>query len=309
MSKNPDDVTETLPAMNDEAVAGGETAFLVVLSGSRVGTMVAATDGLMIGRSPDAGLVVADEGVSRQHVRITTTDSGELVAEDLGSRNGMLINGIQAKAKVLKDGDKIRIGMTTILKFSHTDRIEQSFQKQMLDAAIFDQLTRLHNRRSLDDHLPREFVFAQRHGAPLSLVMFDIDHFKEVNDRHGHVVGDAVLAGIAVALGRGIRQEDLLARYGGEEFVLVCRQTPGPIAFGIAHRLRCAVKSGPLVPQRPNLLVTLSAGVCAVPDPRIARLEQLIEGADQALYQAKAGGRDRICLRAESGERWLFDED
>jgi diguanylate cyclase (GGDEF)-like protein len=305
-----DDVTETLPALSDEeAPPAEETAHLIVLTGSQIGTMVQVKDGLVIGRGSDAGLMLPDDGVSRQHVRIKATPDGALIAEDLGSRNGMYVNGRRTESRVLKDGDKIRIGSTTILKFSHADKLEQSFQRQMHDAALIDPLTQIYNRRSLDDHILREFAFATRHGAPLSLILADIDHFKHVNDGYGHLVGDAVLAGLARLLTKSIRQEDFLARYGGEEFALVCRQTPGITAFSIAHRLRCSTKESALVAERPKLRISLSAGVCAIPDSSIGRIDQFIEGADRALYEAKNSGRDRICLRTDSGRNWLFDED
>jgi diguanylate cyclase (GGDEF)-like protein len=305
-----DDVTETLPAFGDvEEPSGEETAHLIVLTGSRIGTMVQVREGLIIGRGSDAGLMLPDDGVSRQHVRIAATPEGDLVAEDLGSRNGMYVNGRRTESRVLKDGDKIRIGSTTILKFSHADKLEQSFQQQMRDAALTDPLTGLYNRRSLDDHLQREFAFAKRHGAPLSLIIADIDHFKHVNDGYGHLVGDAVLVGLARILTKSIRQEDFLARYGGEEFALVCRQTPGITAFSIAHRLRCTVKESLLVAERPKLRIMVSAGVSMIPDASIGRLDQFIEGADHALYEAKNSGRDRVCLRTDSGRNYLYDED
>jgi diguanylate cyclase (GGDEF)-like protein len=221
----------------------------------------------------------------------------------------MYVNGRRTERRVLQDGDKIRIGSTTILKFSHADTLEQSFQQQMRDAALTDALTRLYNRRSLDDHIQREFAFAKRHGAPLSLIIADIDHFKNVNDGYGHLVGDAVLVGLARLLAKSIRQEDFLARYGGEEFALVCRQTPGITAFSIAHRLRVSAKAQSLVLERPQLRISLSAGVCAIPDDSIGRIDQFIEAADDALYEAKNSGRDRVCLRTESGRKHLFDED
>ncbi len=300
-----DDETKAVPAApaaEDPGATASEAAYLIVLSGSRMGSMIEVRDGLVIGRAHTTDFQVPDEGISRQHVRIRATPDGKLTAEDLGSMNGMFVNGHRVAHTVLTDGDKIRIGTTTILKFSYADKLEESFQLQLREAALRDPLTRVYNRRFLDEHLAREVAFARRHGSPLSLILIDIDHFKEVNDTHGHLVGDAVLMGLAGAVSKQIRQEDFLARYGGEEFAVVCRGTTGVVAFAVADRLRMRVQTQALIPERPGLWVTFSAGVAAMPDPELPGERELIDAADRALYRAKHGGRNRVHLHRAGEE-------
>jgi diguanylate cyclase (GGDEF)-like protein len=278
------------------SAAEGDQAYLIVLAGSRVGTMVKVTDGLTIGRGARAGFQTLDEGVSRSHVRITEDDQGNLYAEDQGSRNGTYVNGDLIQRVQLKDGDKIQIGSTTILKFSYADRLEESFQQQMYDAALRDPLTQIFNRRHFDEQFLVEFSYSVRHLVPLSLIMMDLDHFKLVNDRHGHPVGDSVLVSLAEILVRSTRKEDIFARYGGEEFALLCRDTSNLKAYSVANRIRRAVEQATMVADIPELKITVSAGVAGIPDASITSAEELLEAADKALYQAKALGRNRVYL-------------
>jgi len=261
-----------------------------------VGNMVKVTDGLTIGRGSRAGFQTLDEGVSRSHVRIMEDDSGTLYADDLGSRNGTFVNNERITRAPLKDGDKIQIGSTTILKFSYADRLEESFQKQMYDAALRDPLTQIYNRRHFDEQFDAEFSYSVRHMVPLSLVMMDLDHFKQVNDVHGHPVGDAVLKAVAAILIKSTRKEDLFSRYGGEEFALLCRDTTNLKAYSVANRIRHNIGKALLVPELPELKVTVSAGVAGVPDSSISTAQELLEAADRALYKAKALGRNRVFL-------------
>jgi len=272
------------------------TAYLIVINGSRVGSMVKVTDGMTIGRGSTADFRTPDDGVSRMHVCIEGAAEGGLRARDMKSSNGTYVNGARVEAVVLKDGDKIRIGSTTILKFSYADRLEESFQQQMYNAALRDPLTQIFNRRHFDEQLQSEFSYAQRHGFPLSLIMLDLDRFKAVNDTHGHLTGDTVLVGMADILVSCTRQEDLFARYGGEEFVLLCRGTAGPVSFSIANRIRQQLERAILVSDLPELHVTLSAGVAGIPDPAVGTPQALVDAADKALYRAKDLGRNRVCL-------------
>lgn len=286
-------------AFDDESVDDPQredTAYLIVINGSRVGSMVKATEGLTIGRGSKADFRAPDDGVSRIHVRIDAAADGGLCAKDMQSRNGTFVNGGRIDSVVLQDGDKIRIGSTTILKFSYADRLEESFQQQMYDAALRDPLTQIYNRRHFDEQLQSEFAYAQRHGFPLGLIMLDLDHFKSVNDTHGHPTGDTVLVGLADILVSCTRQEDLFARYGGEEFALLCRGTAGPVTFSIANRIRRQLEQAILVSDLPELRVTLSAGVAGIPDGAIGTSQALIDAADKALYRAKDLGRNRVCL-------------
>jgi len=273
-----------------------EEAYLIVLSGSHIGTMVKVTDGLTIGRGPRAGFRCTDEGVSRSHVRIVETLEGVLFAEDLGSRNGTFVNGERIDRVRLKDGDKIQMGSITILKFSYADKLEETFQQQMYDAALRDPLTKLFNRRHFEEQFLSEFAYAVRHMLSLSLIILDLDHFKRVNDTYGHPTGDVVLVAMGSILEKSIRQEDLFARYGGEEFALLCRDTAPIKAFAVADRIRCAVEKASMDPEHPELKLTISAGVAGIPDAAMSKPEDLVDATDKALYRAKALGRNRVFL-------------
>ncbi len=289
-------VTEQADVETAAVVDTSTRAFLIVLVGGTVGEMFKLPDGeAVIGRSRRTDVCLPDDGVSREHAKIRS-HGGQVVIEDLGSRNGTLINGERVHGTApLKDGDKIQVGRTTILKFTYHDSLEQSFQQQMYESALRDGLTKIYNKRYFSERLESELRFAVRHGADLALLLIDIDHFKLVNDTHGHLAGDAVLAAVAQALARSIRNEDVVARYGGEEFALLLRATPPSHVRSMAERLRrtieaLAVDTGEPVPVH----VTASVGVACYPETDATAPEQLIDAADKALYQAKHAGRNRI---------------
>ena len=165
--------------------------------------------------------------------------------------------------------------------------------------ATRDQLTGLLNRRELDRILLEEAERAQRFGQPLALVMVDIDHFKSVNDTHGHPAGDAVLKEVAQRLSQMLRSVDRVARYGGEEFALVLLQTDRRAALEVARRLVETVAAHPVtLPSGAVLALTISAGLAVLPADA-AHIEQLVESADRALYAAKKDGRNRVVAAHE----------
>lgn len=295
-----EDETQALSAHEAlEMPSSKERAYLIVLSGSGVGSMVKVTSGMTIGRGVQADFQTQDEGASRLHVRIVRDADGQLIAEDLESLNGTFVNGEKINRAILNDGDKISIGSTTILKFSYADHLDESFQKHMYDAALRDPLTQVFNRRYFDEQLLTEFSFCVRNGAALSLIVMDLDHFKKVNDEYGHPVGDVVLTGFAKLVADTTRQEDLFARCGGEEFMLLCRGTTGPSAFTLANRIRVSMEQQCLVPDLPDLRVTVSAGIASMPERGIRTVTDFVEAADSALYQAKSSGRNRVCIHSE----------
>ena len=168
-------------------------------------------------------------------------------------------------------------------------------QTQLEHLAREDALTGLSNRRHFDERFQEEWSRAFRYGRPLSLLMCDIDHFKRINDVHGHVHGDAVLKAVGQALLRGSRSSDVLARYGGEEFVVLLCETVLEHAMAVAERLRAAVKELPFTTSPSGVFsVTISIGVSTLASGKPADLTQLLAEADEALYAAKRLGRDRV---------------
>jgi diguanylate cyclase (GGDEF)-like protein len=270
-----------------------ERAYLVLLAGPQMGQMLKLEPGkdILVGRDENAQLRLTDDGVSRQHARIALHGSEARIL-DLGSRNGTFINGDRVAERPLNDGDKIQIGVATTIKFTITDNLEEEYQRGLLEAALRDPLTGAYNRRHFDERLAAEFSGARRHGMALSLLVIDVDHFKSINDEHGHLAGDAVLRAVAGALQEGLRMEDILARYGGEEFVVIARGTDLSGATQLAERLRRRVEAIRCTWQDKLLRVTVSVGVAQLEGTSTA--EQLIDAADRGVYQAKRSGRNQV---------------
>jgi two-component system cell cycle response regulator len=270
-----------------------DRAYLIVLAGENIGQMFPVRDTeTVIGRATDAAVRLKDDGVSRKHARIIH-DNNAISVEDLNSANGTLVNGHRIQHAALQDGDKIQVGSTTILKFTYADRLEEAFQQKMYEAALHDGLTKAYTKRYFLDRLPTEIAYARRHAAPLSLLMLDVDHFKVVNDTHGHPAGDYVLVTLSQLIASALRTEDIFARFGGEEFLILCRGVALDNAALVAERIRLRIEAAAFNYQDTKIAVTVSIGVASYfdqPDPGT----QLIADADAALYQAKRAGRNRV---------------
>jgi two-component system, cell cycle response regulator len=274
-----------------------DRAYLVVLAGASVGEMY-KIDGnkTVIGRGLKAQIRLLDDGISREHAQLVLVKD-RVVLQDLGSTNGTYCNGLKVEAnRELVDGDKILVGSTTILKFTYHDNLDEIFQKQMYESALRDGLTKAFNKKYFTDRLESEFTFATRHVAPLTLVLFDIDHFKKVNDTHGHQAGDFVLSEISTLLTNLLRAEDVFARYGGEEFAVICRGSDTMQGQVVAERMRKAVEANKFVFEGTNIPITISIGVAGLPDAVVKDAAELVSFADQALYKSKHAGRNRVSL-------------
>lgn len=273
-----------------------DRAYLIVLSGSEVGKMFKLDEGeTVVGRSHRADIRLDDDSISRMHIKVDLSGTS-VILEDLGSSNGTLVNGDRITRAQLRDGDKIRLGDTTILKFTFHDRLDESFQQKMYNAALRDPLTKAFNKKYFLDQLELEFSYAKRHGTELSLVIFDLDHFKRINDTFGHVTGDHVLIEVSALVQQMLRQEDVFARYGGEEFVIILRGISLDHAGALAERIRAAVEAKVITSSGQRVPVTTSVGVSCL-DPSLAEPVDLVERADAALYQAKQSGRNRVLLK------------
>ncbi|HVR61621.1 MAG TPA: GGDEF domain-containing protein [Polyangia bacterium] len=281
------------------ATAGGgkrDRAYLVVLAGTSVGEMFKIeSEQTIIGRGQKAQIRLLDDGISREHAQLVI-QGDRVILEDMGSTNGTYCNGLKVDRKELVDGDKILVGSTTILKFTYHDNLDEIFQKQMYESALRDGLTRAFNKKYFTDRLESEFTFSIRHGAPLSLLLFDVDHFKRVNDTHGHQAGDHVLSELSNLMAGSLRVEDVFARYGGEEFGVICRGADGTQGRIVGERMRKAVESTAFTFEGRRIPVTISLGLVVLPDPGIKDATQLISAADSALYQSKNAGRNRLTI-------------
>jgi diguanylate cyclase (GGDEF)-like protein len=175
-------------------------------------------------------------------------------------------------------------------------RLVSKVEKQLTHLATTDPLTGLHNRRSMTDLATYEIVQRKRHGDPLSVVLADVDHFKQINDRHGHEVGDAVLAALSLALREAVREQDSIARWGGEEFLILMPQASLEQARMVADRLREQVSQMAFQAGGQPLTVTMTLGVSG--HRMDEALDQVISRADTALYQGKRDGRDQVVTAA-----------
>jgi diguanylate cyclase (GGDEF)-like protein len=291
-----EDKTVVATSIAPAAPVTGKRAQLVVLAGANVGEMYSLFGTLSMGRGRDADIRIQGDGISRQHARIHVNPAG-VVLEDLGSTNGSFVNGERVVEQCpLSDGDKIQLGGTTILKLTYQDDIDEDFQRQMFESASRDALTQIYNKRFFVERLHSEHAFSIRHKAALSLVMFDIDHFKRINDTYGHLAGDHVLAELAKNVAPIVRSEDVFARYGGEEFVILSRSTDPPSAAVVAERVRATVEAQKFEVEGTVIQVTVSVGVAAAPHHEIKAPEDLVARADKALYEAKRAGRNRVVI-------------
>jgi len=166
--------------------------------------------------------------------------------------------------------------------------------RQLEELSNTDGLTKLYNRRYFMELLDLEFQRAQRYESELAFVMIDIDHFKKFNDNFGHLLGDRILYEVAQILRENLRVHDIVGRYGGEEFALLMPETDVKGALVVAERYRRRVEDFVLLEGGKELRITISLGVASVPQPKIKSVDDLIRYADNALYQAKNNGRNRV---------------
>jgi diguanylate cyclase (GGDEF)-like protein len=220
-------------------------------------------------------------------------DAGAWWVEDLNSTNGTFVNEARIKTQQLNDADQVRFG-DAIYKFLAGSNIESAYHEAIHNMAIQDGMTGIHNKRYFLEFLEREIAVCTRHGHPLTLVIFDVDHFKKINDSQGHLAGDAVLKDLANRIRPRIRREDLFARYGGEEFACVLPSTalPGGIVF--AEHLRSLIEERPTVFDNKAIPFTISLGVTTLHRESGVDPAALIKRADENLYAAKRGGRNRV---------------
>ncbi|MFN0061444.1 MAG: diguanylate cyclase [Myxococcaceae bacterium] len=254
-----------------------------------------------LGRSLDAEFHIDDEGISRKHARVIQTPSGAYQLVDLGSTNGTFVNGNPVDISPLVDGDQVQLGPSTVLKFSWQDQLEEQYQRSIYESATRDGLTRLFNKKYFIEGLRKEFAYSVRRQTPLSVVVFDVDHFKRVNDTYGHLAGDFVLTQIAQRVNDVVRTEDVFARTGGEEFGLLLRESGDEQAHRCAERCRRVVEGTDFVFAGTTIKVTISLGLATLHDADYSQAEELLAEADRYLYRAKQAGRNRVASKRLSG--------
>ncbi len=246
----------------------------------------------VIGRSEDCDIVLSDASISRMHAEVVRTEHGYKL-RDLGSTNGTIVNDTPILSTILRAGDSIQIG-NHLLKFLVADDIEKQYHETVFSMMTTDALTGTLNKRFLLEVLARDIAHCQRSQSPLSFILFDIDHFKDVNDQHGHLVGDEILRQLPRRVQQVIRGEDLFARYGGEEFAIALVQTDRESAVTFAERIRDAVANSRFETDAGQLAITVSIGVADLSEVAGADASRLIQLADERLYVAKRNGRNQV---------------
>src|SRR5256885_8869667 len=222
----------------------GKDACLVVIYGLELGRKYNLDQAnCIIGRSSKSESQIDQESVSRNHAKLINTGKS-FILRDLGSTNGTYVNDQLVDEYVMRDADFIKIGRT-IFKFLSGGNIENAYHEEIYRLTTVDGLTQIFNRRYFLEQLDREASRAKRYRRELSLILFDIDHFKQINDTYGHLAGDYVLKQLATVIKGKIRREDILARYGGEEFAIVLPEIDGANALNFAGKVRVLVEKAP----------------------------------------------------------------
>jgi diguanylate cyclase (GGDEF)-like protein len=270
-------------------------AALLVIAGPKLGDRIPLDEtSVTIGRGSSCELSIDADSISRQHARVERSGNAYRVV-DLNSTNGTFVNERRITEHTLVDGDRIMIGKAQI-KFVAGGNIEGLYHEELQRLAKFDGLTSTLNKASFDERLNSALVTARRGSRPVALVVFDLDHFKSVNDTHGHTVGDVVLRQSALTAQMAVGPTDddtALGRVGGEEFAVLLVGRKLDEATKIAERIRETAAGRPCVVDRASILVTVSLGVAEWNGEETSA--QLFERADSKLYEAKRSGRNKVC--------------
>ncbi len=283
----------TLP--QETTCSESEQEIIVTIHGAHIGSRheLDRRQGLSIGRDLTCDLSINEESVSRQHCKLFY-ERGAWNIMDLGSTNGTYVAGQMVREAILTDGVLIKIG-SCIYKYLSASNVEAAYYEEIYRMAIFDGLTQIHNRRYFVEYTEREISRCLRHERHLSLILFDIDHFKKINDTFGHLSGDHVLRTLAARISKRMRKEELFARYAGDEFVIVLPESEVNEALKFAEMLCVIIQEESFYFDRQAILVSISLGVAGL-SSEMKSPKQLLDAADKALYRAKESGRNRASL-------------
>lgn len=271
------------------------TPYLTVSVGKDMGLMVPIEDTMTIGRNPESAIPLDDELVSWNHCSVTNAD-GTITLQDNNSRNGVFVDEVRIDQCELDVGSNIQIG-DTVMKLELLSEIDIEQRQSLYNRANVDLLTGAYNRHYFQENAKQELSLSKREHTSLKVVMIDIDHFKKINDKYGHLAGDYILREVANIIRNSIRDYDLLCRYGGEEFILLLR---GAITLTdtekLCERIRIQIQDRNFEYRGITINLTISIGTCYQEDTSELTIEDIILKADKALYQSKKRGRNRITL-------------
>ncbi len=292
MSDNPLETTVVTPVSRISDRPSTSEACLVVIYGHDLGKKYNLDrDSFIIGRSSGVEIRLEQEAVSRNHCKLVNTGDSVIV-RDLGSTNGTYVNDQLVDEYRMRDGDLLKVGRC-IFKFLSGDNIESAYHEEIYRLTTIDGLTQIYNKRYFLESLDREMGRAQRYLRDLSLILFDIDHFKAVNDTYGHLAGDYVLKQLAMEIKRRIRREDILARYGGEEFAIILPELDNASATHFGEKIRRIASEANFRFDETDIPVTVSVGVTTL-EPAVRDSATFIKRVDEKLYRAKSNGRNCV---------------
>lgn len=253
---------------------------------------------LTIGRSVESDVYISDNSLSRAHAKFIVAGSDVSIL-DLGSTNKTQVNGVSLPAmaaKRLTNNDQIKAG-NIIFKFLEKGSLEAISNQQVFEKAQKDALTGAFSKGALLEKGPEAIKRSEVLSEPMSVITFDLDHFKKINDSYGHPGGDYVLKELGQLIqSKLVRSNDYFARYGGEEFVLILQATPIKTANDVAERIRLTIELHPFIFNEQRIKVTISSGVAEKKE--VDTWENLYNRADKALYLSKQTGRNRVTVAA-----------
>lgn len=289
-----------LSRMLHQVTAKQRKPCFIILGGQDIGSVIPLDTGsTVIGRATDCGIILRDCDISRHHAKVDVHADGRLSVQDLGSTNGVFVEGRRVQTGYLVEGEKLLLGRRTVMKFIRMDAVEEAYQRQLYESSTRDPLTGIYNRRYFSKKIRTDLSFARRYGLPLTLFMLDMDHFKKVNDTYGHSVGDLVLVHVGRSISNMIRENDLVARYGGEEFVVIAPGIGYEGGQRLGERIRSLIEESPDVREAATdgpLPLTVSIGGVSVSEGVSVDEKVLIAAADANLYSAKEKGRNTVVI-------------
>jgi len=272
-----------------------KTPSIMVMNGDQVGKVIQLEtfSEIYAGRDVENDIPLDLSGLSRRHCMFFRKGNVAFV-KDLDSTNGTFVNGKRITEAQLKDGDRVFLADVYASKFTYTDESDLIVNRMLFEKATKDALTGINNRTYFMENLKKEFAFHKRAELPLTLLFFDLDDFKKVNDTHGHACGDRALKTIAATVKNSIREEDFLARYGGEEFLIFMKNTSNTDGAQKADILRELISNAPVKCNDKTIFITASFGVATFTDNNVASADELLILADTRMYEAKQQGKNRV---------------
>jgi diguanylate cyclase (GGDEF)-like protein len=286
----------------DSGIGDAEADIILIAhpESQRLGSRFRLSPGstLEIGRSASVRISLPEVlSLSRKHARLRYMGAAVTI-EDLGSTNGTYVNGQPIHGRtVLRSGDRFQTAAVHF-KFLHEQDVENAYHLAIYELVARDGLTEIFNKRKYEEEAQRELARAVRHKRPLSLIIFDLDEFKQINDNYGHLCGDFVLKQVASVARELVRPEQMLARVGGDEFVILAPETPVAGAESLATKLRDRISGLDHRYGDLRISLTCSFGVAELTE-RMAGPQDLYHAADSALLLAKRSGRNRVAVQQE----------